>query len=48
MNYFGDTPVNEIKTEHLEKYFGEIGKAWSNNTMNPWKRFTVAFQLAAG
>ena len=43
MNYFGDTPVNEIKTEHLEKYFGEIGKAWSNNTMNPWKRFTVTF-----
>ena len=39
VKHFGDTLINEITTEQLEDYFSTVGKEWSNNTMNPWKRF---------
>jgi integrase len=41
IKHFGDAPVNKISTEQLEEYFSTIGKEWSNNTLNPWKRFMV-------
>lgn len=39
-DFLGDKLINSVTTEDLEKMFEVIGEHWSNNTMNPWKRFT--------